>query len=73
MAVDTSGTYFIELAKKDMKAHVKNLPDADLAYLREGSAHFDDYVFAVEWVLQLTPVATALSLFVVLMAVAIAL
>jgi len=43
------GTYFIELAKHDMKRHVKNLPDKDLAYLREGTEHFDDYVAAVGW------------------------
>jgi tRNA-splicing ligase RtcB (3'-phosphate/5'-hydroxy nucleic acid ligase) len=43
------GTYFIELAKQDMQRALGNLPDANLAYLREGSAHFDDYVEAVEW------------------------
>jgi tRNA-splicing ligase RtcB (3'-phosphate/5'-hydroxy nucleic acid ligase) len=43
------GTYFIELAKRDMQQHARNLPDADLAYLEEGSAHFDDYVEAVSW------------------------
>ena len=43
------GTYFIELAKQDMRRAIKNLPDKDLAYLREGSPHFDDYVAAVEW------------------------
>ncbi len=43
------GTYFIELAKHDMKHHAKDLPDQALAYLREGSTHFDDYVQAVEW------------------------
>jgi len=43
------GQYFIELAKDDMKHHLRNLPDKDLAYLREGSQHFDDYVQAVEW------------------------
>ncbi|MEO8842044.1 MAG: RtcB family protein [Kofleriaceae bacterium] len=43
------GTYFIELAKLDMKHHVANLPDKDLAYLREGTSHFDDYVAAVSW------------------------
>ncbi len=43
------GQYFIELAKQDMKkAHV-DLPDRDLAYLREGTNHFDDYVEAVHW------------------------
>ncbi len=43
------GTYFIQLAKKDMKIHVQHLPDIDLAYLREGTQHFDDYVQAVSW------------------------
>jgi tRNA-splicing ligase RtcB len=43
------GQYFIELAKNDMKHHVRNLPDQDLAYLREGTSHFADYVEAVGW------------------------
>jgi tRNA-splicing ligase RtcB len=43
------GSYFIELAKQDMRRHVKDLPDANLAYLREGTRHFDDYVAAVGW------------------------
>jgi tRNA-splicing ligase RtcB len=43
------GSYFIELAKKDMRRHVDNLPDVNLAYLKEGTQHFDDYVEAVEW------------------------
>ncbi|KPZ75063.1 RNA-splicing ligase RtcB [Pseudoalteromonas sp. P1-26] len=43
------GTYFIELAKKEMGRHQINLPDMDLAYLKEGSEYFDDYVEAVEW------------------------
>ena len=43
------GQHFISVAKKDMKRHIANLPDADLAYFQEGSDHFDDYVFAVEW------------------------
>lgn len=43
------GTYFIELARKDMKIHVRNLPDQDLAYFQEGTRHFDDYVTAVGW------------------------
>src|SRR5207245_841416 len=34
------GTYFIELAKHDMRQHLANLPDEDLAYLEEGAAHF---------------------------------
>ena len=43
------GSYFIELAKRDMRRQLNNLPDKDLAYLSEGSEHFDDYVQAVEW------------------------
>ena len=43
------GTYFIELAKQDMRQHLANLPDEDLAYLEEGATHFDDYVQAVGW------------------------
>lgn len=43
------GNYFIELAKKDMGVLLGNLPDQDLAYLKEGTTHFDDYFFAVHW------------------------
>jgi tRNA-splicing ligase RtcB len=43
------GQWFIELARKDMKKHFINLPDQDLAYLVEGTDHFDDYVEAMTW------------------------
>ncbi|HLI20276.1 MAG TPA: RtcB family protein [Stellaceae bacterium] len=43
------GTYFIELAKKEMRRWFINLPDEDLAYLPEGTEHFDAYVRAVIW------------------------
>lgn len=43
------GTHFIELAKQDMRRWMINLPDQDLAYLPEGSDHYCDYVFAVDW------------------------
>lgn len=43
------GTFFIELAKKDMRKWHINLPDEDLAYFPEGTDHFDDYVEAVGW------------------------
>lgn len=43
------GTHFIELAKKDMERWHIQLPDSDLAYLPEGSEHFEQYVEAVEW------------------------
>jgi tRNA-splicing ligase RtcB len=41
--------YFIELARGDMERWMIQLPDRDLAYLPEGSAHFQDYVDAVHW------------------------
>lgn len=40
---------FIERAKKEMEHHLGSLPDGDLAYLKEGSPSFDDYVEAVLW------------------------
>ncbi|MDE8652193.1 RtcB family protein [Novosphingobium album (ex Liu et al. 2023)] len=43
------GTFFIELAKQDMRKWYINLPDEDLAYFPEGTDHFDDYVEAVGW------------------------
>lgn len=43
------GTYFIELAKKDMEKFFISLPDRDLAYFPEHTDHFDDYVEAVGW------------------------
>ena len=43
------GNLFIELAQADMRQHLANLPDKDLAYLEEGSEHFDDYIEAVGW------------------------
>ncbi len=43
------GTFFIELAKQDMRKWHINLLDQDLAYFPEGTDHFDDYVEAVEW------------------------
>ena len=43
------GRYYIDLAKEDMREHLKNLPDQDLAYLNEGTEHFADYMEAVDW------------------------
>lgn len=42
-------SHFIALAKRDMERHDIHLPDRDLAYLEEGSKHFDDYIEAVDW------------------------
>ncbi len=43
------GRYFIGLAKRDMERHIRQLPDADLAYFSEGARHFQDYIDAVGW------------------------
>jgi tRNA-splicing ligase RtcB len=43
------GSYFIELAKQDMRRWFINLPDEDLAYFPEGSELFDEYRNAVSW------------------------
>ncbi len=43
------GTYFIERARDEMQKQHVHLPDRDLAYLREGTTGFEDYVAAVEW------------------------
>ncbi|HEX9964063.1 MAG TPA: RtcB family protein [Allosphingosinicella sp.] len=43
------GSFFIELAKQDMRKWHVNLPDENLAYFPEGTDHFDDYVEAVGW------------------------
>lgn len=43
------GQHFIALAKGDMAKWFVTLPDADLAYLPEGSEHYNDYMRAVSW------------------------
>jgi tRNA-splicing ligase RtcB (3'-phosphate/5'-hydroxy nucleic acid ligase) len=43
------GSFFIELAKKDMRTWLVNLPDENLAYLPEGTEHFGQYWGAVGW------------------------
>ncbi|KEY57275.1 RtcB family protein [Serratia sp. DD3] len=43
------GSLFITLAQQDMQQHIANLPDRNLAYFAEGSAHFEDYMEAVGW------------------------
>lgn len=43
------GSYFIELARKNMRRFFINLPDMDLAYFPGHTDHCDDYVAAVEW------------------------
>jgi len=43
------GSFFIALAKRELERAGERVPDRDLAYLREGTEHFDDYVEAVGW------------------------
>lgn len=43
------GQRYIEIAKSEMLRWHISLPDADLAYLPEGTQFFDDYCAAVEW------------------------
>ena len=43
------GQVFIRLAREDMRRHSINLPDKDLAYLEEGTEHFEEYVEAMTW------------------------
>ncbi|MBF0462617.1 MAG: RtcB family protein [Magnetococcales bacterium] len=43
------GTFFIDLARQEMGARLKQLPDPDLAHLQEGSVSFQDYVQCVAW------------------------
>ncbi|MDN3638803.1 RtcB family protein [Simiduia curdlanivorans] len=43
------GMYFIQLAKREMERWMIHLPDKDLAYLAEGSDHYQDYIEAVTW------------------------
>jgi tRNA-splicing ligase RtcB len=45
------GTYFIELARRQLEKRVLgfHLPDEDLAFFMEGEPLFEDYVEAVSW------------------------
>jgi tRNA-splicing ligase RtcB len=45
------GTYFIELARRELARRVLgfHLPDQDLAFFMEGEELFEDYVEAVSW------------------------
>lgn len=43
------GSYFIERAKEEMRRWFISVPDADLAYIPQGSSLFKDYCDAVEW------------------------
>jgi tRNA-splicing ligase RtcB len=50
------GSHFIELAKQDMKKWFINVPDQNLAYLVQGTDHFDDYCEALRFAQQFAQV-----------------
>ena len=43
------GSHFIGIAKAEMERYFVTLPDKDLAYLPQGTEHFNDYMEAVSW------------------------
>ena len=43
------GSYFINLAKEDMKKWFIDVPEKDLSYFPENTDHFNDYWTAVSW------------------------
>lgn len=64
------GQHFIETAKKDMGHYISLLPDADLAYLPEGTEHFDEYIEAVLWAQDYARVNRELMLYAITRAMA---
>jgi tRNA-splicing ligase RtcB len=62
------GTHFIHLARREMERNQVRLPDRNLAYLREGSELFEDYVEAVGWAQDYAKVNRELMLAAVLSA-----
>ena len=62
------GTLYVELAKKDMERYHITLPDADLAYLPEGTPHFEQYMRAVSWAQQFARTNRQLMMDAVLLA-----
>jgi tRNA-splicing ligase RtcB len=60
------GTYFIELAKQEMRRWFINLPDEDLAYLPQGTEHFGAYLGAVAWAQRYARINRELMLWAVL-------
>lgn len=62
------GSYYIQLARDEMQRWYIDLPDANLAYLPEGSAYFDDYLEAAQWAQQFAATNRELMLRAVLRA-----
>ncbi|MDC0739764.1 RtcB family protein [Polyangium mundeleinium] len=63
------GSHFIDLAKKDMKRWFINLPDADLAYIPDGSETFGAYWRALAWAQEFARTNRALMMEATIMAV----
>ena len=63
------GRYFIELARHDMEKWMINLPDENLAYLPEGTEHFNEYWKALSWAQKFARVNRATMLDAVVKAV----
>jgi tRNA-splicing ligase RtcB (3'-phosphate/5'-hydroxy nucleic acid ligase) len=64
------GSYFIALAREEMRRWFVRLPDENLAYLPEGSEHFDDYVEALGWAQDFARINRELMMAAVLAALA---
>ena len=64
------GSHFIEIAKKEAERDHIVLPNRDLAYLREGSDSFDDYVEALHWAQEYARINRALMMRYTLEAIA---
>ena len=64
------GTFFISLAKEEMQRWHCNVPDADLAYLPEGTQHFAAYRNAVHWAQEYARINRELMMEQVLLALA---
>lgn len=43
------GTYFTRLAQQELKRSATRLPDPELAFLRQGTDSFEDYVDCAQW------------------------
>ncbi|MEO5345244.1 MAG: RtcB family protein [Magnetococcus sp. YQC-9] len=63
------GTYFIQRAKDTVGREMKSLPDPDLAFFREGTNDFADYVRAADWAQQFAKANRAFMLQAVLAAI----
>ncbi len=62
------GSYFINLAKEDMRIHHIGVEDSNLSYLSEGTEWFADYVEAVSWAQDYARISRDLMLHHVLVA-----